>query len=82
MNKWRMVAALASVIVAPATSGAAPCLAFVRSSTLGSAPRAWKSMDAGTNILTIILTNTSPAATPADRRRVPAWAPRARTTFK
>jgi hypothetical protein len=63
MHKWRTVAALASVILAPATSGAAPLLG-VCSGQLEGLGDCTKSAeyDAATNILTIILTNTSPAA--------------------
>ena len=63
MNKWRTVAALASVILAPATSGAAPLLG-VCSGQLESLGECTKSaeFDPTTNILTIILSNTSPAA--------------------
>ena len=63
MNKWRTVAALASAILAPATSGAAPLLG-VCSGQLEGLGECTKSAeyDPTTNILTIILANTSPAA--------------------
>jgi hypothetical protein len=63
MYKWRTVAALAAAILAPATSGAAPLLG-VCSGQLEDLGDCTKSAeyDAATNILTIILTNTSPAA--------------------
>ena len=63
MYKWRTVAALASAILVPATSGAAPLLG-VCSGQLENLGECTKSAeyDATTNILTIILKNTSPAA--------------------
>ena len=63
MNKWRMVAALASVILAPATSGAAPLLGVCsgQNEALGECTKSAE-YDPTTNILTIILSNTSPAA--------------------
>jgi len=63
MYKWRTVAALASVILAPATSGAVPLLG-VCSGQLESLGECNKSAEfnPATNVLTIILENTSPAA--------------------
>jgi hypothetical protein len=60
MYKWRTVAALASAILAPATSGAVP-LVGACSGQLADLGECTKSVeyDPNSNILTIILTNTS-----------------------
>ncbi len=60
MYKWRTVAALASVILAPAVSGAAPLLG-VCSGQLEDLGECTKSAEFNpvTNVLTIILENTS-----------------------